>query len=71
MTTFATVLSVVILLVLAWQIWGSIWNIIAILACSRSNTSDNDLQGVPVSRTSCRFCPISACYGLNQTDHPV
>ena len=31
MTTFATVLSVVILLVLAWQIWGSIWNIIAIV----------------------------------------
>ena len=31
MTTFATVLSVVILLVLAWQIWGSIWNIIVIV----------------------------------------
>ena len=30
MTTFATILSVVILLVLAWQIWGSYWNIIAI-----------------------------------------
>ena len=30
MTTFATVLFVVFLIVLAWQIWGSIWNIIAI-----------------------------------------
>ena len=30
MTTFATVLSVFILLVQAWQISGSIWNIIAI-----------------------------------------
>lgn len=30
MTTFATILAVVILLELAWQIWGSVWNIIAI-----------------------------------------
>jgi len=31
MTVFATILSVVILAVLAWQIWGSIWNILAIV----------------------------------------
>ena len=31
MTVLATVLSVVLLLVLAWQILGSIWNIIAIV----------------------------------------
>ena len=31
MTAFATVLSVVLLLVLVWQILGSIWNIIAIV----------------------------------------
>lgn len=30
MTIFASVLSVAILLTLIWQIWGSIWNIIAI-----------------------------------------
>ena len=31
MPIFATVLSVVILAVLAWQIWGSVWNILAIV----------------------------------------
>lgn len=31
MTIFATVLSVVLLLVLAWQILGSVWNILAIV----------------------------------------
>lgn len=30
MTVFATILSVAILLELVWQIWGSIWNIVAI-----------------------------------------
>ena len=61
MTTFATILSVVILLVLAWQIWGSIWNIIAIfLGLFKESIRLTNLQGVPVSRTSCRFCPISA-----------
>ena len=30
METAATVLAVVLLAFLAWQIWGSIWNIIAI-----------------------------------------
>jgi hypothetical protein len=31
MTIFATILSVAILAVLAWQIWGSVWNILAIV----------------------------------------
>ena len=31
MTTFLSVVSVGLLLMLAWQIWGSVWNIIAIL----------------------------------------
>ena len=31
MTVLATILSVVILAVRAWQIWGSIWNILAIV----------------------------------------
>lgn len=31
MQTFATILSVVLLLILAWQILGSVWNIIAIV----------------------------------------
>lgn len=31
MTIFATILSVVLLLVLAWQILGSVWNILAIV----------------------------------------
>lgn len=31
MTMVATVISVLILAVLAWQIWGSIWNILAIV----------------------------------------
>ena len=30
METAATVLAVVLLAILAWKIWGSIWNIIAI-----------------------------------------
>lgn len=30
METAVTVLAVVLLAILAWQIWGSIWNIIAI-----------------------------------------
>ena len=31
MTIFATILSVAILVVLAWQIWGAVWNILAIV----------------------------------------
>jgi hypothetical protein len=31
MTIFATILSVVILLILIWQILGSVWNIVAIV----------------------------------------
>ena len=31
MSIFATVLYVVILAFLAWQIWGSVWNILAIV----------------------------------------
>jgi hypothetical protein len=31
MTTFATILSVVLLLILVWQILGSVWNIVAIV----------------------------------------
>lgn len=31
MTVFATILSAVLLLVLAWQILGSVWNILAII----------------------------------------
>lgn len=31
MTTFATILSVALLLTLAWQILGSVWNILAIV----------------------------------------
>lgn len=31
METFATILSVAFLLILVWQILGSVWNIIAIV----------------------------------------
>lgn len=31
MTIFATILAVVLLIMLAWQILGSVWNILAIV----------------------------------------